>query len=90
MTYQLVYTGVRKIIAIKMIRRFTGFGLKESMAAIKNPNGFLVSDRDAEQIIMSYLEYDSRNSPFIHRYNAWTIRPYDTTTVDDLRSPGGL
>lgn len=88
MTYRLRYTGNRKITAITMIRKFTGFGLKTVLKALKNPNGFLVTSRDAEQIVMGYMEQGL--NPFIDRLSAWTITEHHATQVDDLRAVGGL
>ncbi len=83
MNYRMTYNGHRKVTAIKLIRCYTGHRLKDCMDALKNPNGIIVTARDAEQIVMSYLEEGM--SPFVDRLNAFTLVPYNAGVAHDFR-----
>ncbi len=83
MSYVMRYVGVRKINAIKSIRAITGNGLKISLAAIRNPNGFIVTRLDCDAIIKDYVA--TGWGDIITRLNAWEVRPYLAVLPYDLR-----
>ncbi len=83
MSYVMRYVGDRRINAIKAIRAITGNGLIISLAAVRNPNGFIVSRLDCDAIIKDYVA--TGWGDIIPRLNAWEVKPYFAEPPYDLR-----
>lgn len=83
MSYVMRYVGVRKINAIKSVRAITGNGLKISLVAIRNPNGFIVNRLECDKIIKDYVA--TGWGDIITRLNAWEVKEYFAEPPHDLR-----